>query len=350
MIIGFPRFLLKRRRLWLAISGCGASVCLVIGWIGSEFFLTPKRRPLEPRHQAVIASPDDFGLSLSEDFSVTGSDGVSLRWQLISPSGIPGEAVKTRRMRQKLSSLGRRLPNWGEIRGTVVMLHGRGGIKEDAFPVAERIVAAGFHCLIYDARAHGESGGRFSTYGSREIADLKAVIDAAEAQYGREVLGPLVGFGISLGAAVTLQALPDEPRLIAAVVVAPFSELPAVMDQAVGNVISPRMPTILTRAVMLLGGARGEFSPGKIRPVESARRIAVPVMVVHGEKDGVIPIAQGKAVYAAITHPDKRWRPVPEGGHGNVLAVGGDDLYAEMILFWLDCLAKPQADATPELF
>lgn len=224
--------------------------------------------------------------------------------------------------------------------GTVVMHHGRGGIKEDAFPVAERFVAAGFRCLIFDARAHGTSGGEFTTFGAREVDDLRAVIDAAEERFGKETLGPLVGFGISLGAAVMVQALPEEPRLQAAVVVCPFAELSEAIHRAVGNIIDPRMPPFLTRLVMQTGGLRGGFSPSSIRPVRNAEDVSVPVMVVHAEDDRVIPLESGRRVFEALPKsPDQhQWRLVPDAGHGNVLAVGGDDLYQEMIEFWLGAL------------
>ncbi|MCB1086243.1 MAG: alpha/beta fold hydrolase, partial [Verrucomicrobiae bacterium] len=320
-----------------------------IGWIGSEQFVVPTRRALEPRHLEALAHPAEFGFEIDEFTVVRPTGGgeapLILKAALLSPSAQPGAAEKTRRMRDRLSQSGHSLPDWGTGRGTIVMLHGRSGIKEDAFPVAERFVAAGFRCLIYDARAHGQSGGRFSTFGAEEVDDLHAVIDTALACYGRETLGPLQGFGISLGAAVTLQALPEEPRLRSAVVVAPFAELPPIADRAVSNVISPKMPRFLSDLVMALGGWRARFEPRSVRPIDSAAKIGVPVMVVHGDEDVVIPFDDGRSIYEALPSSEKRWRPVEGGAHHNVLAKGNDELYQDMVEFYLEQLSGP-ADAS----
>lgn len=318
----------------LGILGAGS---LAIGWMGSEEMLRPTRRPLEPRHREALDDPARFGMVMGAIFEVPTTDGYVLKARMLRPAKDPGEAVKTRRMRDRLSPV-ERLP-WGETRGTVVMLHGRSGIKEDAFPVAERFVAAGFSCLVYDARAHGESGGDFATYGVRESGDLSRVLDATEARYGSESLEPWLGFGISQGAAVLVQALPGEPRLQAGVAVAPFSRLEPVLERAVANRISPHMPSVLTWSVMTLGSVRGGFDAREVNPVTAASRIGVPLMVVHGEEDGVIPLAQGRAVFEALPEGrGHRWRVVPEGRHGNVLATGGDELYHEMISFWVGAL------------
>ncbi|MCB1229547.1 MAG: alpha/beta fold hydrolase [Verrucomicrobiae bacterium] len=326
---GFPLSRILNRRFFFGSFGAGIIACSGFGWIGSEKFVVPNRRALEPRHEAALKAPEEFGFELSEAYSVTAGDGIALSCRLISPAKHPGAAVKTRRMRQRLGA-------GTSVRSTVVMLHGRGGIKEDAFPVAERFVAAGFRCLIFDARAHGVSGGDFTTYGAKEVGDLRAVLDDAETRFGHETLGPFVGFGISLGAAVLLQALPEEPRLRSAVVVAPFADLPTVAQRSVANVIHPAMPRFLTGMVTTVGGIRAGFSPELISPVESAARIRVPVMVAHGDRDRVIPMAEGRRVFEALPENGiNRWRPVPGGRHGDVLAVGNDDLYQEMIEFWI---------------
>jgi alpha-beta hydrolase superfamily lysophospholipase len=336
------------RRLFTAFAGCGIAGCLAIGWIGSGKFVIPTRRPLEPRHLATLQSPADFGFEIEAfDVALPHERGIVLKAMLLTPAAHPGKAEKSRRMRQRLIEAGHALPPWGGCHGTVVMLHGRGGIKEDAFPVAERFVAAGFRCLIYDARAHGESGGEFCTYGARETADVSSVVDTARRRFGGREIGPLVAFGISQGAAVTLQALPGENRLRAAVVVAPFAELEPVADRAVENVISPMMPAFLTTMVTMLGGWRADFSPGSIRPIDFAALISVPVMVAHGGRDAVIPYDDGRRIFEILPVEEKRWRPVPDGTHRDVLSKGGDDLYQEMIEFFLTALSQVPPPGAP---
>src|SRR5690606_25653511 len=167
----------------------------------------------------------------------------------------PGKAGKTRRMAARLgTALGTSPPP----RGTVFLLHGRGGMKEDMLAIAERFVAGGYRCVVYDARCHGESGGAACTFGHRETRDFSAVLDRTAAllvERGEDP-GQVCAVGISLGAAVLLQSLPGEPRLSAVVAVAPFATLPEIVDRAAKRTIHPRIPSWLVAGTMLAGGWR----------------------------------------------------------------------------------------------
>jgi pimeloyl-ACP methyl ester carboxylesterase len=45
----------------------------------------------------------------------------------------------------------------------------------------------------------------------------------------------------------------------------------------------------------------------------------VPVLVVHGRKDGQIPITQGRAVFAAMPDANKELLELPEAGHDDLV-------------------------------
>ena len=48
-----------------------------------------------------------------------------------------------------------------------------------------------------------------------------------------------------------------------------------------------------------------------------------PVMVVHGDSDETVPMAEGRRLYEAATQP-KRFLTVVGAGHNDVYAVGGE--------------------------
>jgi pimeloyl-ACP methyl ester carboxylesterase len=50
-------------------------------------------------------------------------------------------------------------------------------------------------------------------------------------------------------------------------------------------------------------------------------KIAVPVLVLHGERDTVVPIALGERLYALINAP-KRFVRFPGAGHNDLGANG----------------------------
>jgi fermentation-respiration switch protein FrsA (DUF1100 family) len=59
-------------------------------------------------------------------------------------------------------------------------------------------------------------------------------------------------------------------------------------------------------------------------PFRSDRRIGAvraPLLILHGERDGVVPIALGERLYALANEP-KRMLRYPEGGHVDLDRLG----------------------------
>ncbi|MGD1979826.1 MAG: alpha/beta fold hydrolase [Akkermansiaceae bacterium] len=313
-------------------------------WFGSSFLIQPQRRPLEARHYELLEGPEEFGLSL-ESHTVVTSDGTRLDTLLATRSLTPGKATRTRGMTERLRNQG--FISHSTPRGTLVLLHGRGGIKENLLYVAQRFVAADFRCIVYDARAHGKSTGAYCTFGKREVQDLEAVLSYYRNRLGErdERIGPVGAFGNSLGAAVVLQSLEnfssDSPRIEAAVAVAPFASLPEIVVNAGQKKIHRHLPPELIHASMHLGGWRAGFRPFSISPLASTARSRTPLFLTHGRLDGVIPIQHSHQIRDASQASPLVWREVPDGYHSNVLATGGDDLYEEMLLFYLENLGAP---------
>ena len=50
-------------------------------------------------------------------------------------------------------------------------------------------------------------------------------------------------------------------------------------------------------------------------------QVRVPLLVLHGERDAVVPFAQGVALYNAA-NPPRRFVRFPEGGHDNLASHG----------------------------
>src|ERR1051326_4103890 len=63
--------------------------------------------------------------------------------------------------------------------GTIILLHGIGSCKEAMINFADTLTKDGYNCILYDSRAHGESGGMNCTFGYYERRDVSAFIDSA---------------------------------------------------------------------------------------------------------------------------------------------------------------------------
>jgi dipeptidyl aminopeptidase/acylaminoacyl peptidase len=133
------------------------------------------------------------------------------------------------------------------------------------------------------------------------------VIDSVET-------GPIVLIGGSLGAAVALQAAADDPRVHAVVAVETFSDL--------RTVASERAPFFFTSGIVArafqLAEQQGHFSVDAVSPVVAAAKIAVPVLLIHGDADVETPADHSRRVFAALREP-KRLVLVPGATHNGSL-------------------------------
>lgn len=223
--------------------------------------------------------------------------------------GEPGELTRPRRFeRFEFSRDGTTLVGWtieGDApRGPVVVLtHGWADSKVGALGRVEAVVPLASRVIAWDLRGHGESGGT-STLGLRERDDLLALVETLEEGT------PIVLFGWSLGAGVSIAAAAESARVVGVIAESPYrlAATPA------ANVLEARtMPwrVNLPLALRLVGSAaewRG------FDRCEIAARLRVPLLVIHGEADVVSPIADGRAIAAA-----GRGEFVPlEAGHNDV--------------------------------
>ncbi len=280
---------MKWLRRILAAVGLVAAVLLVTivaagvppSW-GAGAILHPSRRPVGPPP----ALPH-------RDIEVTG-DGVTIRGWLFPASGAP--------------------------RGiTVVYLHGSADNRDSGNWIAERLVPRGFDVLAYDGRGHGDSTGDVCTYGALEKRDLWRVLDHLGVR--RAVL-----IGGSLGAAVALQAAPEDPRVIAVAAASTFSDLETIArDRAPATMREAQI-----REAFSLVEAQGGFHVADASPLVAASRIKVPVLVIHGADDRETSADHSRRVYAALAGP-KTLKIVEKGGHNGPLSMVWTD--AER---WLD--------------
>lgn len=322
---------MKRRLLrYLAPLVVVALIALtIVGNIGSGHLLSPSRRTLQQYHREILSSPRDFGIVV-QDFNA--NDGTPCL--LVEPTNRPGKARKGRTVRKLLASNGCAPPPWGRVRGTVVLLHGHVGRKEDHLPITERFCAAGFRCLLPDLPGHGDNPSRIASFGFHEAALVEQLLDDAAARFGFDP-APACLFGVSQGGSIALlTAARGGHRWAAVAAVATFASLDQMLHRACRQTAGPFAPLAATSCGLGVR-LRAGFFPSEVQPAEAAKRIKIPSLIIHGARDTFIPPADGQAIFDAIPHSAKHLRIVPDGSHGNVLARGSHPLYAEICRFFI---------------
>ena len=175
----------------------------------------------------------------------------------------------------------------------VLYFHGNGGALAWRAERFGRVVADGTGLLALSYRGYGGSTGRPSEAGL--LRDAEATYAFATQRYPAERLVPY-GESLGSGVAVALAAAHKVGKLI---LEAPFT---SAVD--VGAAAYPFLPVRL-------------LMHDTFRSDERIGKVAAPVMVLHGERDTVVPIRYGERLYALISAPKKFVR-FPEGHHSDL--------------------------------
>ena len=174
----------------------------------------------------------------------------------------------------------------------------------------------GVNILLFDYRGYGRSEGKVSEKGT--YRDARGALDYL---LSRDDVNPrkIVYFGRSLGAAVAVElATQHQPHGL--ILESAFS---SVKDMAKAKY--PFLPLFLL--------VRTKYdSISKIGTVSS------PILIVHGEKDEIVPMSQGRRLYDAAKSP-KTFYEVSGATHNETSARGGEPYFAALAEF-LQSLAR----------
>lgn len=219
----------------------------------------------------------------------------------------------------------------GRAPGTVLFLH---GYAEDPSGLRERMDALndhGWDVAALDLRAHGRSGGDRASFGPREARDISTWIDALtdSGRLGRGDRPSVALWGRSMGASVCVHAAADA-RIAALVLEAPYADLKAPLIRVLRRkrVPFPRLfAALIPRRAERLSGV-SLFRP---RPIDLAPAIHVPVLIIHGTVDPLIPLDEVRRFAGSFARADLV--EVPGAAHNSVVEIGGRPLLAHVATF-----------------
>ena len=175
--------------------------------------------------------------------------------------------------------------------------HGNGGALRYRVDRFRQLTAQGEGLVALSYRGYAGSTDRPSEAGL--IADARAAYDFAAKRYGAE---RILLWGESLGSGVAL-ALAAERPVARIVLEAPFV---SAVDIAAG--VYPFLPVRL-------------LMKDQFRSDLRVAKVTAPVLVMHGDRDEVVPISSGQRLYKLITSP-KRFVRLAGGGHENLGSFG----------------------------
>jgi len=217
---------------------------------------------------------------------------------------------------------GERLHGWwvsarAPVSGHVLLCHGNAGNVGDRVAHIALLAAAGFDVLAFDYRGYGQSSGRPSEHGT--YRDARAARGALLRRPGVDG-ARVVYLGESLGGAVAL-ALARELAPAGLILQSTFT---SIRDMA--RLHYPFVPRALV--------------PDAYPSLRLISGLAVPLLVLHGSGDRIVPPLHGEALFDAAPGP-KRMELFEGAGHNDLIARGGER-WAEAIATW-----ARELDVTP---
>lgn len=187
-------------------------------------------------------------------------------------------------------------------KGTVLMAHGyRSTMLVDCHLGFELFHRLGWNILAPEQRTHGQSQGRFITFGVKESRDMECWIR----YHNRHLFcGPMLLFGISMGASTMLyladRELPSNVRGIIAD--CGFTSPAAILSSVYKNVIHlPPYPTLWAAELFARFFAGFSLWEGDSRKILRGSRL--PVLLIHGKEDGFVPCEMTEQAYQACREP-----------------------------------------------
>lgn len=226
-----------------------------------------------------------------------------------SSLGIPYEAVGLE------TSDGERLVAWQlepeRPIADVVYFHGNGGNLSVWLPVLAALHAVNLRVLAVDYRGYGLSTGRPSEEGV--YRDAEAAARHAARNRATRSARPLVFWGRSLGGPIAASA---------ARVVRPDG---LVLESTFSNKAAVIRSNLLLRMLNVLAAYRFDT-------VETLNDLNIPVLVMHGEEDSIVPFAAGRELYERLGAP-KRFVSIAGTDHNDFVDLTRADYWTPVLEF-----------------
>lgn len=270
---------MKLLSLVLVIVALGAAM-IALAWAG--------QRRLMYFPYGRVPAPVSVGLPDAEAVTFVAADDVTLRGWFVPAGGDSGPPAA-----------------W-----TMVVFNGNAGNRAYRAAIALAFRTHGVALLLFDYRGYGDSDGSPHERGlaldaraARNYLLTRPDVDASR----------LVYFGESLGAAVTVELAAEHPPA-ALVLRSPFTSM-----ADVGRVHYPFLPVGLL--------LRDHFSS-----IERIADVRAPLLVIAGDRDGIVPLDQSRRLYDAATSP-KQFVVVEGADHNDADLVAGPVVVAAAMRF-----------------
>ncbi len=297
--------MLLQRRLQTAVPVAAVVVLVTYGLISFMIARGVTQADRDPQE----AHPDDYGLAYEDVEFPSLHGGLTLSgWYLPADADAPH----------------------------LIFVHGIGSVRsgDNAVELASRLAEQGFNVLMFDLRGHGFSEGDKVSGGYFERWDVLGAFDYLVDRGVDPSRTGLMGF--SMGAATSILAAAEEPRITAVAADSPFANASDLIarEAARKTPIPGWMTPIFIPAAKMMAKGIYRIDIGALVPERAVSGLDYPVLVIHGIADERISWQQGHRVAASAQEDSSIWL-VPGVDHVDAFLTHPDE-YVERVSGYFD--------------
>ena len=219
---------------------------------------------------------------------------------------------------------------------TIIIAHGLGASKSDFINLSGFLSSNGFNVLLFDFRAHGESGGKSCSLGLKEQMDITATLDYIISR--KNLKNKNIGlYGFSLGGSAGILTASKDLKIKAIVADTPFSRLYTISADVIKRTYHlPSFPFMQLANVfyrLSFGGWIGQVAPADVIHLISPR----PILLITSDIDQMTPIYHARELIRKAGEPKELW--VIEGAtHGGTISMDAERYNQKLFNFFSKAL------------
>lgn len=195
----------------------------------------------------------------------------------------------------------------------ILFFHGNGEIAADYDDLGQLYRRMGMHFLAFDYRGYGRSGG--SPTITAMMRDCHVVFEYTKSFLSeKRFTGPLIVMGRSLGSAPALELASCYATQVSGLIIES------------GFAFAEPLLELFGFSMKKLGISEQDA----FRNVEKIRAFDKPCLIIHGERDHLIPFVEGQALFEAC-HSKKKKLLMIRGADHNDLFYKGIDEYLQAV-------------------
>jgi hypothetical protein len=214
----------------------------------------------------------------------------------------------------------------------IIIAHGFNNSKDNQiFKDISNRLAEVFDVFIFDFRGHGKSEGKFF-FSSKEDLDLKAIFEYLKPMYSK--IG-LIGF--SFGAAISINSMVYKNPVDSLICVSAPSDVNKIdldfwqLDWQEDIVYAFSKEGRTGKGIRV-----GPFWLKKRKPLQSIRKVHIPILFIHGNRDWVIRPWHAKLLFDNCCSHKKKLKIINGGLHAEYLMRTHQHEFIQTIVNWFN--------------